>query len=351
VLRNKAFDWGLLKTASVRVPVISVGNMTAGGTGKTPLVEYLVHYCLMKGKRVAVVSRGYRRNSRGIVVVSDGQSRFVDAEEGGDEPVQIARKFPRAIVVVGERRVDAARIAADALGAEVVVLDDGFQHRYLRRDLDLVAVDSRGLQTPDSMLPAGRLREPWSGMRRADLVAVSKVDMVPTGRDPDLSTIGRWYNGPVIQYRYNLDCVCRAPEGAHVDIETLKSRPALAVSAIGDPDGFIEGLRNAGFVVKGNVAFPDHHWYSLRDVDQVTQAMQRSGSDICVTTEKDIVRMMSDAKVAESLLNSHRVFYTCISVDVIHGEHELHTMLDACIGKNESVSTLTTQANHNKGNL
>jgi tetraacyldisaccharide 4'-kinase len=337
-LRNKAFDWGVLKTASVHVPVISVGNMTAGGTGKTPLVEYIVRYCLMKGKRVAVVSRGYRRDSRGLVVVSDGQSMFVGAMKGGDEPVQIARKFPGAIVVVGERRVDAARVAAGSLGAEVVVLDDGFQHRYLRRDLDFVVVDSRGLGVLDSMLPAGKLREPWSGIRRADLVAVSKVDMIPGTLEPDLSAFERWYNGPVIQYRYKLDCVCKAPDGARIEPETMKSRPALAVSGIGDPDGFIEGLSAAGFVVKGNVAFPDHHRYTPRDVNQVIQAMQRCGAEVCVTTEKDIVRMMSDTGIVESLLNSQNVFFTCISVDVVHGEHELHTMLDSCIEKNEVFS-------------
>lgn len=188
------------------------------------------------------------------------------------------------------------------------------------------------------MLPAGKLREPWSGIGRADLVAVSKVDTIRGTHQPDLSTLERWYNGLVIQYRYKLDCVCKAPDGARIEPETVMSRPALAVSGIGDPDGFIEGLSAAGFVVKGNVAFPDHHRYTLRDVNQVIQAMQRCGVEVCVTTEKDIVRMMSDPGIVESLLNSQNVFFTCISVDVVHGEHELHTMLDSCIEKNEVFS-------------
>ena len=157
-LRNTLFDRGVLKQRAVNVPVISVGNLTVGGTGKTPLVEYIVRYLLALGRRVGVVSRGYKRRSKGVVVVSDGRELRVDARDAGDEPMQIASAFPQAIVVVGERRFDAAQEAV-RLGAEVIVVDDGFQHRYLKRDLNIVVVDSTNDVTAEALLPRRRAGE------------------------------------------------------------------------------------------------------------------------------------------------------------------------------------------------
>ncbi len=330
-MRNSAFDRGLLRSTALHVPVISVGNLTVGGTGKTPLVEYIVRYLLGKGKRVAVVSRGYKRSSRGIVVVSDGQALLANAFAAGDEPVQIAKKFPRALVVVGNWRAEASRTAVEQLEAEVVVLDDGFQHRYLQRNLDVVVVDSRRASQSESMLPAGRLREPWQGIRRAQVVALSKVDEVMTGSLPVMSTVRRWYDGLVIQFRYKVDCVCRAPGGNGVNLAALRGKSILAVSGIGDPGGFIESLRGLGLTVSGNVEFPDHHFYSLDDVQLITQSMHQCGAEMCITTEKDIVRMMPDRRIFESLLKFSQVHYTCISVEMVSGEHELLSMIDGCL--------------------
>ncbi|MBM2840054.1 MAG: tetraacyldisaccharide 4'-kinase, partial [Bacteroidetes bacterium] len=179
--RNKAFDWKLLDSVEVGVPVISVGNLTMGGTGKTPLVEYIVKLCLAKGRKVAVVSRGYKRESGGVVVVSDGKSLLANAAQAGDEPVQIAKKFPGAIVIVGERRVDAARMAIDEFGVNAIVLDDGFQHRFLRRDLDILVLDARKDLSRIPMIPAGERREPLASIKRANVVAFSRTDAATAG--------------------------------------------------------------------------------------------------------------------------------------------------------------------------
>jgi len=173
-LRNRLFDSRVLKSAAADVPVISVGNLTAGGTGKTPLVEYIAGHFLTQGRKVGIVSRGYGRASRGVVVVSDGSSLRADARAGGDEPVQMARKYPAAAVVVGEKRVEAARCAIE-LGAEVLLLDDAFQHRYLRRDVDILVLDSRKDIREEPLLPSGLRREPLSSLRRADLVVMSRI--------------------------------------------------------------------------------------------------------------------------------------------------------------------------------
>jgi len=155
------------------VPVVSVGNITTGGTGKTPVVEWIVRHFLNQNLKVAVVSRGYRRTSRGTVVVSDGRSVLAAPDIGGDEAFQIARKFPAAIVVVDERRIRGARVALTNFGAKVVVLDDGFQHRSLHRTLDIVMVDAVPGLRRIRMLPAGLRREPVASLKRATIVVLS----------------------------------------------------------------------------------------------------------------------------------------------------------------------------------
>ena len=214
VCRNLAYDRGVFVVRGPGVPVISVGNLTAGGTGKTPLTEYIVGYLRNKHVRVAVVSRGYRRKSRGVVVVSDGKSVLVDATWGGDEPVQIAAKFPGVPVVVGERRVEAARIAVHALGAEVIVLDDGFQHRGIKRDLDILVMDARKDITSERLIPAGMRREPLNAIRRAGIVAFSRAeDRVVWG-----PKVHRWYAGEDVLYRYESPTARRAGDHSPVPL-------------------------------------------------------------------------------------------------------------------------------------
>ena len=174
--RNILFDVGVLPVTAVSVPVISVGNMTAGGTGKTPLVERIVEYLLLRGHRVAVVSRGYGRRSHGVIVVSDGKSVKVDAEHGGDEPVQMQGNSES--VCHCRRAARAAGTAVTDLGARVIVLDDGFQHRYLKRDLNIVVVDARTV-SQERLLPAGMRREWFSGVRRAGLRCAAGKDDAP----------------------------------------------------------------------------------------------------------------------------------------------------------------------------
>jgi tetraacyldisaccharide 4'-kinase len=327
ICRNKAFDVGLLKSVDAGVPVISVGNLTAGGTGKTPLVEFIARVLLSRGKRVAIVSRGYGRVSRGVQIISDGRSVLLDAAQGGDEPVQIARKFPGAIVVVGERRAEAARVAIDQLGANVIVIDDGFQHRYLRRDLDIVVVDSRTDLVREPVLPAGMRREPMAGLRRAGFLVFSKVSSKDVA-DARRSRLSPWFDGPTMSSRYRIESVHRAVDGTPVNVDELFVKPAVAFSGIGDHDGFVSGLRDLGCTVSADLRFPDHHRYSNNDFRRISSEMERSGAGICITTEKDATRILSNQESVRRFLQVHQVYYSRIMLDILDGKEILLSHLD-----------------------
>jgi len=330
--RNKAFDGGWLKSEDVGVPVISVGNMTAGGTGKTPFVDYLVRKCEMRGKRVAVISRGYGRRSSGVVIVSDGKQLLADAGTGGDEPVLVARKNPKAIVVVGEKRVAAARIATASFGAEVILLDDGFQHRYIRRGMDIVVIDSTQNLLQEPMLPAGFRREPLAGLRRATLLAFSnlKEDSFSTTSQRDFN---KRFAVPMIGFRYKPAGLFRFSDHSRVNLERLQGSRVLAFSGIGNHIRFVEGLKEQGIAVVGDVRFPDHHVYRGADLSRIAGRMKDIRAEVCVTTEKDIVRMMGAQRVAESSMTSLHLHYSRIEVEIVAGENILNKMIDAYVGE------------------
>ncbi len=327
--RNAAFDLELRKTTGVAVPVISIGNLTAGGTGKTPLVEMLVQRLLQMGKRTAVVSRGYGRRSRGVVVVSDGRNILVDARRGGDEAVMVARRFPTACVVVGERRVAAAQFAVHPLGAEVVVLDDGFQHRALRRDLDIVVLDARRDITREALLPAGRRREPLSALRRAGLLAFARVkDLTPASCEEELR---KYSTAPAMRCRYEIRSIHRQGTGQSVPLDEIRKMRVLAFSGIGWHGGFLDDLRSLGLTVVDDIRFPDHHWYTQNDLHMIQTRMQERKAELLLTTEKDIIRLEGDRAVAARLLDRHPVHYTRLAVEVIEGEAHLQQAIDRCL--------------------
>jgi tetraacyldisaccharide 4'-kinase len=327
-LRNTLFDWGLLKSEGAGVQVISVGNLTVGGTGKTPLVEYIVQRLLQEGRHVAVVSRGYKRKSSGVVVVSDGKSVMADAAQGGDEPVQIARKFRDAIVVVGEKRVAAARKAV-ALGSDAIVLDDGFQHRYLKRDIDIVVVDSTSDITKESVIPAGRLREPLSGLKRAGVIAFSKFDEAREFRlDEKLRSAS---SAPYIKYRYAIRDVRRAHDDGSASLDVVRRMKLLAFSGIGRHDAFVHELDKNGFAPVSDMRFSDHHDFSEGDVATIISFAKSMHVDACITTEKDFIRLRGNSEIARTLYDAMLVFYLVIDVEIVEGRDAFDALILKCI--------------------
>lgn len=325
--RNKAFDAGILKTEKVSVPVIAVGNLTAGGTGKTPVVEYLVGLLLRRGTKVAVLSRGYGRSTQGVVVVSDGSRVLADAAGGGDEAVQVARKFPGAVVIVAERRVRGARRAVEEFGAEVLVLDDAYQHRYLHRDCNILVIDASKDLRLELPLPAGRRREPLSGIRRADVIVWSGGSAGAMLKDLGL-LVRRWFEGPMVRAAVEVQGLVHAGSGERKDPGALSAKRVLAFSGIGNPGRFAESVAATGAELARWVTFPDHHRYRQEDLEGLLEAFRTSHAEFMVTTEKDAIRMLAVDEIRENFLMQYPVWYVPIAIRLTEGEEILRGMVE-----------------------
>jgi tetraacyldisaccharide 4'-kinase len=321
LVRNWCYDNRLLRAAQCPVPVISVGNMTAGGTGKTPFTELLVRLLLKSGKSVAVISRGYGRSTRGTLVVSDGRTLLADPDASGDEAYQIARKFPAAVVIVDERRPRAAALAVEQYRVQVIVLDDGFQHRALLRNLDIVMLDGRKPLAAIPHLPAGLRREPLSGLRRAGLL------VAPASSEDPLGDGARHCTGaPLIRFRkVPVRFVSIFGEGS-ASPESMRGKECTAVCGIGNPDSFRETLRQLGMHADQFVAFPDHHAFTERDLDELTPLVGRTRTRMLVTTEKDAVRLASLA--AAKKFDTAEWYYLEIEAEITGGEQLLRERID-----------------------
>lgn len=295
-----AYRTGWLAVERAPVPVVSVGNLSAGGTGKTPLVAAVCRLLDAEGRRTAVVSRGYRRRrSEGAIIVSRGEGRGpeVDVRSAGDEPFLLASLLPRSAVVVATRRIDGARLAAAELGADVVVADDAYQHHGMARDVDLLVIDAMAPDGGGWLLPAGALREPLSSARRASALLVSRSDR--PGAAPDASAAFQRYNpdAPVFRTKARFPAVV-LPDGREADVESLAGRSVLGFCGIGRPELFREDLRRLGLEVAGFTAFADHHWYDDHDMEKLARRAAAVGATLLMTTEKDYVKLSdADARV------------------------------------------------------
>jgi tetraacyldisaccharide 4'-kinase len=279
-LRNRLYDAGRLDVRRVAARVVSVGNLSVGGSGKTPLTLWLAEQLAARGRRVAVVARGYRRRRPGIVVVGRAGRPLVSASDGGDEAVLLARRFAGP-VVVGEDRVAAAHVACEECGADLVVLDDGFQHRRLARDLDLVLLggDPRGQR----LLPAGPLREGPGALGRAGGVVV-------------MDDAGAWTDAivprdvPVVRAATRATALVEAlDDGWRLHgLERLAGQVVAAVAGIARPERFLAQLAHLGARVREARLLDDHHVYGPQDMAWIEAAGRRG---MVVTTEKDLVKL------------------------------------------------------------
>lgn len=268
-------------------PVISVGNLTAGGSGKTPLVIELVRMLGEAGKRVAVVSRGYRRQTRGLLVVHTPGGPVRPVEEAGDEPVLISLRCPDAGVVVGEDRVAACLLAVERFKPDVILCDDAFQHIKLHRDLDIVAVHARYGLGNAHLLPRGPLREPRSALRRAHLVIFTHAP------GADASYLRRIVPSNIPSAECGF-IPTGLTEGADLRPASPSiERPVLAACAVAHPESFFETCRRAGLTVAGTRAFPDHHRFSPAEVRGLADLASQLGASAVVVTQKDMVRLAS----------------------------------------------------------
>ena len=263
-------------------PVISVGNLSVGGTGKTPIAGAIAQWLIERGQRPAILSRGYARADAvdGVVVVSDGRAIQSSLDRSGDEPMMLARQVPGAIVCVCPDRYLAGSLAERELGATVHVLDDGFQHIALARDLDIL-VTTIGEIPNGKVIPAGRLREPIDAAARAHVLVVS--DATAGAAASEAWTLG-----------ISQACAAVRTLGAPIRESGTGNRepeePVLAVAGIADPQRFVQSLKDSGWKVVDSLSFKDHHRYTSKDVASIQSRMTASGATAVFTTEKDAVR-------------------------------------------------------------
>lgn len=279
--RLSLYQRGTFRTTKLDRPVISVGNMTVGGTGKTPLVEWVAKALASSGKKVCILTRGYgRQNSERQVIVSDGQAILATPAEAGDEPYLLATNLlGQAAVICNADRISAGRDAIEVFGTECFVLDDGFQHLRLARDLDIVTIDATNPWGGGQLLPYGRLREPLSGLRRAHCVVLTRCNQV-NDLDPLRKQIRDLIGeNPVFESSMK-------PRRS-----TPSSEPVAAFCAIGNPKSFFDQLRNSGNKLVVEKAFRDHHAYTQKDIDDLVDAATRAGATSLITTAKDAVKL------------------------------------------------------------
>lgn len=290
--RAYGYQAGWLHSKQIPCPVISVGNLTVGGTGKTPLTWYLARGLCRQGYRVCILSRGYKGTAQKQGgVVSDGESLLMDVRAAGDEPLMMARFLPGVPVLVGGDRYRSGCRAWARFKPDLVLLDDGFQHLRLRRDLDLLLVDSQKPFGNGYLLPRGPLREPMAALRRAD--ALIRTRWSPACGQTDLRIQKPAGDRPVFRAEHHprLDRLVENGQPSAPPPDILAGQAVFAFSGIADNQAFFNGLKAMGAGLCGALAFADHHFYDPADIKRIQQMAARAEARILVTTQKDFARL------------------------------------------------------------
>jgi tetraacyldisaccharide 4'-kinase len=283
---------GIYRSRSLPCRVVSVGNLTLGGTGKTPFVILLAEMIRRRGYRAAVLSRGYRGKYEGpFALVSDGDRILMDPLQAGDEPCLLARKLKGVPVIVGRERWVAGRFAIDRFRTEVLILDDGFQHLALNRDLNFLLLDSFSPFGNGRLFPRGELREPLSQVHRADALILTKG-----GADDMIINLGKRFMNlsegkPVFRVRYEPGKIIVWGQERVLSALDLKKKRILAFSGLARPESFEKTLRGLEAEIVGFETFPDHYAYEGKDLERLREKALRAGAEAMVTTEKDMVRI------------------------------------------------------------
>jgi tetraacyldisaccharide 4'-kinase len=315
-LRNLAYDRRWLREYRVEAPVVCVGNLTLGGTGITPMVEWLARWLRSQDVRVAIVSRGY------------------GAESGGynDEALELDQRLPDVPHVQDRHRVAACRLAIEELGTQIVLLDDGLQHRRLARDLNLVLVDALEPFGLEYVFPRGTLREPLSGLRRADAIVLTRADMVHESQRQRIRQRMRALNPQAAwvetahRPRHLL-----AADGSTRPLSQLAGKPVAAFCGIGNPAGFRHTLEGCHFTVAAWQEFPDHHPYRRADIEMLTSWADDAAVEAVVCTHKDLV------KVGVPCLGHRPLWAVAIGLEVLSGEADLTTLLGPLVERARAI--------------
>jgi len=287
-LRLFLYKNNILASGALPARVLCVGNITIGGTGKTPLVMTIVRLLAGKGMKVGIVSRGYSRKTHGSFVVSYGAESLLGVEEAGDEPFLLAQKLPGIPVAVGEDRHFACSLLLKNQALDAIILDDGFSHIALKRNLDILMFKAgRGIGN-GHLLPRGPLREPLKGIKRASACVI-------VGHDSELhGLIHRLHpDARIFEAKYRLTVFRSACDGQLMSLMDVRRARLLAFCGIADPDSFFSTLLAENLNICGKLAYPDHYWYTEKDLNNMSRMKENVKADFAVTTEKDYARFAS----------------------------------------------------------
>ena len=338
-LRYFLYGIGLLRRYPLGIQVISIGNVTAGGTGKTPVTEIFARTLAAEGRKVAILSRGYRRKEAPLwqrlftqvveppLVVSDGKHVLLDSEKGGDEPYMLASNLPGVAVVVDRNRVKAGRYAIKRLGCDTIILDDGFQYQKLKHSIEVVLVDSTNPFGNGNMLPRGILREPARHLKRADIIFLTKCRGDVTAVREEI----RKYNttAEIVECNHTPKVLKDVWSREEYPLSWLNGKTTCTLSGIASPKGFENSLRHLGAKVVWCERYADHHRY---DSSEILYALNRTadmGADALITTEKDAVRFPRFETTPV------RCLYLRIAIEILSGAENFASIISRiCFRKN-----------------
>ena len=295
-LRLIAYKIGLLRIKSLPTYVVSIGNITTGGTGKTPLVAMLAEWASRDGFRVGILSRGYKRKrSHSSLVVSNGKKVLASADEAGDEPFLLAKNLPSVPVLISKKRYRIGQLALRLFNSELLLLDDGYQHLSLNRDLNILLLDAKRQFGNRALLPLGPLREPVEQTKRADLFVITRCTDEHPGDDL-VDFLRRNFPGrPIFRSGHFPDQVIFPLVGKAYSPRFLSGKKVVAFAGLANPDDFLEMVKGLGAQVIHFKAFADHHPFTKGEIEELASWKKRSDGDFLLTTEKDWVR--TDGKI------------------------------------------------------
>lgn len=319
-LRLSFYKTGILKTKILPVPVISIGNITAGGTGKTPTVMMIAELLKGMGKKVAVLSRGYKGKAEGEInphtltegkneqpcaksaghsqqgvgvnVVSDGNKVFMNPLQSGDEPYMMAAMLKGIPVITGSDRYKTGMYAIEKFGAEVILMDDGYQHVQLNRNLNILLLDSNSPFGNGYLLPRGTLREPPSYINRADVILLNLKSRGTHESGSSNLKVNLKENIPICKSQYVSEGFVDINGNRAISLDGVKGKKGFAFCGIASPDSFKNSLTEVGINIKGFVSFEDHYQFNRGDIESLISKAKETGSEILITTEKDAVKLM-----------------------------------------------------------
>ncbi len=321
-LRNYCYETRMIKSRQLGSPVVSIGNITVGGTGKTPMVIMLAETLKKEGFRPAILSRGYGGKKRDrITVVSDGKNVLMGIQEAGDEPLLMAQSLGDVPVITGKKRYSTGRYAIDQMKADILLLDDAFQHRSLERDLDIVLLDGERPFGNDYMLPRGMLRESKRALKRADIVVLTGNDWDRKESEGVVKTLRKYTDAPLFFASRKPDSLIDGKTGEKLPLDYLKGRRVCAFSGIAKPENFRESLVSLGGNIVSFIPFPDHHVYEEKDIKEIGRRVAESSAEIVITTEKDGVKLIDFPRFSQD------IYLLKIEMEIIPSNHEFTTLI------------------------